>query len=113
MSSRDIDVILELKRKRKVLKTKTCSLLEQKTKIMLGCQDYWRVGNGKGCIGENEELMSLRENDEMKSLKDWENDELRYLRNERQELKGYMKEWEKKLDAFMKLDAKNELSNPI
>ncbi|GLT75033.1 hypothetical protein SLA2020_467880 [Shorea laevis] len=102
MSSRAIDVILELKGEREALKIE----LEQKKE--LGGRDKVTVDGSEDSTRENEELMILKEDYGMRCSRDRENAELRYVRGEVQELKEGMREWEKKLDDFVKLAAKKK-----
>ncbi|GKV18016.1 hypothetical protein SLEP1_g28448 [Rubroshorea leprosula] len=81
MSSRAIDVILELKGEREALKTE----LEQR-KEPRG-RDKLTVDSSEASTRENEELMILKEDYGMRCSRDKENAESRYVRDEVQELK--------------------------
>ncbi|GLT40158.1 hypothetical protein SLA2020_143130 [Shorea laevis] len=89
MSSRAIDVILELKGEREALKTE----LEEKRKEPRG-RDKLTVDSGEASTRENEELMILKEDYGMRCSRDRENPESRYVKGEVQELKEAMREWE-------------------
>ncbi|GLT26405.1 hypothetical protein SLA2020_014740 [Shorea laevis] len=103
MSSRAIDVILELKGEREALKIE----LEEQRKEPRG-RDKLTVDSSEASTRENEELMILKADYGMRCSRDRENAESRYVRGEVQELKEAMREWEQKLDDFVKLAAKKE-----